>query len=120
MIERKDKYIRIRVIGGSGIFDSILNILKKPIVSKLLTSAGKSVASVLGERLVNRMLPTVQPTASVVQQSTPLTQPTASVVQPTSTRAQELISRYKAKHVQGSGISTSSVPTTTSCLPLTI
>ena len=57
MFERKDKFIRIRVIGGSGIFDSIVNILKKPIVSKLLTSAGKSVASVLGERLVNRMMP---------------------------------------------------------------
>ena len=57
MIERKDKFIRIRVIGGSGIFDSIVNILKKPIVSQLLTSAGKSVASVLGERLVNRMMP---------------------------------------------------------------
>ena len=57
MIERKDKYIRIRVIGGSGIFDSIMNILKKPIVSKLLTSAGKSVASALGERLVNRLVP---------------------------------------------------------------
>ena len=64
MIERKDKFIRIRVIGGSGIFDSIVNILKKPIVSKLLTSAGKSVASVLGERLVNRMLPSVPSAAS--------------------------------------------------------
>jgi hypothetical protein len=57
MIERKNKYTRIRVIGGSGIFDSIVNILKKPIVAKLLTSAGKSVASALGERLVSRMLP---------------------------------------------------------------
>ena len=56
MIERKNKFVRIRTIGGSGIFDSIANILKKPIVSKLLASAGKSVASALGERLVNRMI----------------------------------------------------------------
>ena len=66
MIERKDKFIRIRVIGGSGIFDSIVNILKKPIVSKLLTSAGKSVASVLGERLVNRMMPAAAPTTQQI------------------------------------------------------
>ena len=56
MIERKNRYVRIRTIGESGIFDSIANILKKPIVSKLLASAGKSVASALGERLVNRMI----------------------------------------------------------------
>ena len=87
MIERKDKYIRIRVIGGSGIFDSIMNILKKPIVSKLLTSAGKSVASVLGERLVNRMMPAIQPTAS---QPTPGSAPgsiATSVTTPTASAA---------------------------------
>ena len=61
MIERKNKYIRIRVIGGSGIFDSIINILKKPIVSKLLASAGKSAASALGERLVTRMIAPAAP-----------------------------------------------------------
>ena len=78
MIERKDKFIRIRVIGGSGIFDSIVNILKKPIVSKLLTSAGKSVASVLGERLVNRMMPAApqqQVALSQPQQQVALSQP---------------------------------------------
>ena len=118
MIERKDKFIRIRVIGGSGIFDSIVNILKKPIVSKLLTSAGKSVASVLGERLVNRMMPpTLPPLPSVApatpqqqvalpqqqvaQQVLPEAQPVLEVTQPplqSSRRAQELIERYKVKH----------------------
>jgi hypothetical protein len=111
MIERKDKFIRIRVIGGSGIFDSIVNILKKPIVSKLLTSAGKSVASVLGERLVNRMMPppAVAPTTQqialpqqqVAQQVLPEAQPVLEVTQPplqSSRRAQELIERYKVKH----------------------
>ena len=109
MIERKDKFIRIRVIGGSGIFDSIVNILKKPIVSKLLTSAGKSVASVLGERLVNRMMPAAAPTTQqialpqqqVAQQVLPEAQPVLEVTQPplqSSRRAQELIERYKVKH----------------------
>ena len=130
MIERKDKFIRIRVIGGSGIFDSIVNILKKPIVSKLLTSAGKSVASVLGERLVNRMMPssnelarTAAPQQQVAlsqpQQAPPLTpfatgrvgHPAPEVTQPplqSSRRAQELIDRYKAKQtpqvISGTGI----------------
>ena len=124
MIERKDKFIRIRVIGGSGIFDSIVNILKKPIVSKLLTSAGKSVASVLGERLVNRMMPPAvvasapailpqqvaqQVALSQPQQAPPLTPfatgrvgpPAPEVTQlplQSSRRAQELIERYKVKH----------------------
>ena len=117
MIERKDKFIRIRVIGGSGIFDSIINILKKPIVSKLLTSAGKSVASVLGERLVNRLVPAIQPSTPVVQTSTPVVQQ--------STRVQELISKYKPKHtpqvstISGSGMSIGGVVTTTSSVPTT-
>ena len=125
MIERKDKLIRIRVIGGSGIFDSIVNILKKPIVSKLLTSAGKSVASVLGERLVNRMMPpaaqvlsqpppvgsaATQQQVALPQQQVALSQQAPEVTQPpltlfapqaplqSSRRAQELIERYKAKH----------------------
>ena len=123
MIERKDKFIRIRVIGGSGIFDSIVNILKKPIVSKLLTSAGKSVASVLGERLVNRMMPPAvvasapailpqqvaqQVALSQPQQQVALPQQAPEVTQPplpaapqalqSSRRAQELIERYKVKH----------------------
>jgi hypothetical protein len=59
------------VIGGSGIFDSIMNILKKPAVSKLLTSAGKSVASALGERLVNSMMPIAAPQPDVLSQVLP-------------------------------------------------
>ena len=121
MIERKNKFIRIRVIGGSGIFDSIINILKKPIVSKQLVSAGKSAASALGERLVNRMiapaLPMVAPALPMVAPATavlppqpvvlspqPVVLPPAlSVTQQPSSRAQELISRYSAKQA-GTGV----------------
>ena len=147
MIERKDKYIRIRVIGGSGIFDSIINILKKPIVSKLLTSAGKSVASVLGERLVNRMMPappvvaslpagTVGPPATqqqvVTQQQVPLmgftpvaptgqaspsrNLPPASLPGAT-TRAQELISKYKAKQTPVTTTALEGLPRTGGYVP---
>ena len=109
MIERKKKYIRIRVIGGAGIFDNIFNILKKPIVSKLLASAGKSVASALGERLVNRM---IAPAAAVapspaLNNALAVTQPvvhsTPEAVQPPSRRAQELISRYSTGQHDSSG-----------------
>jgi hypothetical protein len=110
MIERKNKYVRIRTIGGSGIFDSIMNIFKKPVVSKLLTSAGKSVASALGERLVNSMMPlapAVLPQVlppQVLPQALPQVLPQAMPQQPS--RAQELIAAYGAKHA-GTGLTMS-------------
>jgi hypothetical protein len=121
MIERKNKYVRIRVIGGSGIFDSIMNILKKPVVSKLLTSAGKSVASALGERLVNSMMPLApavlppQPALPMVAPATALPRVLPPAVLPPATlpqqpsRAQELIAAYGAKHT-GTGMSRQAVP----------
>ena len=45
------------MIGGSGIFDTILNIIKKPIVSKFLASAGNGDASVIGKRLAQKFIP---------------------------------------------------------------
>ena len=57
MILRKNRFVRIRVIGGSGIFDTILNIIKKPIVSKFLASAGKGAASMIGKRLAQKFIP---------------------------------------------------------------
>ena len=126
MIERNNKFVRIRVIGGSRIFDSIMNILKKPIVSKLLASAGKSAASALGERLVNRMIaPAIlppQPVAlpqtlpPVLQQALPPALPmvapaTAVTQQPqvVSSRAQELISKYSARQ-SGTGLTMRATP----------
>jgi hypothetical protein len=118
MIERKNKYIRIRVIGGAGIFDSTMNILKKPIVSKLLASAGKSAASALGERLVTRMIASAQP---VILPPQPVALPlpdklvhpaalavgalqhTPKTTQPPSRRVQELISRYSARQPNSTG-----------------
>ena len=134
MIERKNKYIRIRVIGGSGIFDSIINILKKPIVSKLLASAGKSAASALGERLVTRMIaPAVapQPVALPPQQivlppaldnavrpdklvhpaAPEITQQPSRTFGSASSRAQELISRYSATKGTGVTMRRQAVPT---------
>ena len=107
MIEKKNRFVRIRTIGGAGIFDSIMNILKKPIVSKLLASAGKSAASALGERLVNRMIAPAalpQPVAlpQVLPQVLPSPLPPALAQQPSS-RAQELISRYSTKQA-GTGV----------------
>ena len=123
MIERKNKYIRIRVIGGSGIFDSIVNILKKPIVSKLLAAAGKSVASALGEKLVTRMIaPAVAPQPQQIDNAVrpdKLVHPAAPEItqQPSrtsgsaSSRAQELISRYSATKGTGVTMRRQAVPT---------
>ena len=75
MILRKNRFVRIRVIGGSGIFDTILNIIKKPLVSKFLASAGKGAASMIGKRLAQKFIPQqtpVEPSAptSFVPQAT--------------------------------------------------
>jgi hypothetical protein len=111
MIERKNKFVRIRVIGGSGIFDSIVNILKKPAVSKMLTSAGKSIASALGERLVNSMMPRPDGLAPVAPAPTPTPAPApapASAPAPATpqqqSRVQQLINTYGANHA-GAGMS---------------
>jgi type II secretory pathway pseudopilin PulG len=116
MIERKNKFIRVRVIGGSGIFDSIVNILKKPAVSKMLTSAGKSMAAALGERLINSIMPvaalpaapTTTPTAAqqqAVQQAAQQQVQQQQAVQQQQSRGRQLINAYGEKNV-GAGIKT--------------
>jgi hypothetical protein len=57
MIVQKSRYIRTHVVGGGGIFDTIANIVKRitgntvgDLASKLLVSAGKSMASEAGKR----------------------------------------------------------------------
>jgi hypothetical protein len=52
MIVQKSRYIRTHVVGGGGIFDTVANIARRitgntvgDLASKLLVSAGKSMAS---------------------------------------------------------------------------
>ena len=70
MILRKNRFVRIRVIGGSGIFDTILNIIKKPLVSKFLASAGKGAASMIGKRLAQKFIPQQAPVDFLPAQQT--------------------------------------------------
>jgi hypothetical protein len=63
MIVQKSRYIRTHVVGGGGIFDTIANIVKRiagntvsNLASKLLVSAGTSMASEAGKRLVSRFI----------------------------------------------------------------
>jgi hypothetical protein len=63
MIVQKSRYIRTHVVGGGGIFDTIANIVKRitgntvgDLASKLLVSAGKSMASEAGKRLASRFI----------------------------------------------------------------
>jgi hypothetical protein len=63
MIVRKSHYIRTHVVGGGGIFDTIANIVKRitgntigDLASKLVVSAGKSMASEAGKRLASRFI----------------------------------------------------------------
>ena len=70
MILRKNRFVRIRVIGRSGIFDTILNIIKKPLVSKFLASAGKGAASMIGKRLAQKFIPQQAPVDFLPAQQT--------------------------------------------------
>jgi hypothetical protein len=63
MIVQKSRYIRTHVVGGGGIFDTIANIVKRitvntvgDLASKLMVSAGKSMASEAGKRLASRFI----------------------------------------------------------------
>jgi hypothetical protein len=63
MIVQKSRYIRTHVVGGGGIFDTIANIVKRitgntvgDLASKLLVSAGTSMASEAGKRLASRFI----------------------------------------------------------------
>jgi hypothetical protein len=63
MIVQKSRYVRTHVVGGGEIFDTIANIVKQitgntvgDLASKLLVSAGKSMASEAGKRLASRFI----------------------------------------------------------------
>jgi hypothetical protein len=60
MIVQKSRYIRTHVVNGGGIFDTIANIVKRitgntvgDLASKLVVSAGKSMASEAAKRLAS-------------------------------------------------------------------
>lgn len=99
MLVRKNRYVRIRVIGGSGIFNTIMNIVRKPIVQKLLTSAGKSMASALVSRVMlpKEAAPIQTPTPPWVPIQTPIQTPARVPIQ--TPTPQELLAKYS-----GSGV----------------
>ena len=87
------RYISKRVIGGSGLFDAIGNIIKKltgmaakQVASKLLVSAGKSAASEAAKRLVS----------SVMSRPTSALEPVMKDSESSSVeqKAQDIISKY--------------------------
>ena len=133
MILKKNRFVRIRVIGGSGIFDTILNIIKKPLVSKFLASAGKGAASMIGKRLAQKFIPQQQPIDFSSQPPAPTslqppfvpfpqqplvpiasTQSPASTAQAPQLTIQEILDKYKGSgttgaisiqdYIKGSGI----------------
>jgi hypothetical protein len=72
MIVRKSHYIRTHVVGGGGIFDTIANIVKRitgntigDLASKLVVSAGKSMASEAGKRLASRFIAAHHPSSAL-------------------------------------------------------
>jgi hypothetical protein len=74
MFVRKSHYIRTHVVGGGGIFDTIANIVKRitgntvgDLASKLVVSAGKSMASEAGKRLATRFIAAPQQNVVIPQ-----------------------------------------------------
>ena len=131
MILRKNRFVRIRVIGGSGIFDTILNIIKKPLVSKFLASAGKGAASMIGKRLAQKFIPQqaqqtlvpIAPQATLTSLATslapqaiqpPVPTSQATSLAPQAPTIQEILDKYKGSgttgaisiqdYIKGSGI----------------
>ena len=96
------RHEKIHVIGGSGIFDTVLNIVKK-IGPKLLSSAANAAASEAGKQIVSRI-------------AAPAHIPTSTGTVATSDAAQqraiEILNKYKSHgsaidirdYVRGSGI----------------
>jgi hypothetical protein len=84
MIVLKSRYIRTHVVDGGGIFDTIANIVKQitgntvgDLASKLLVSAGKSMASEAGKRLASRFVtpPSSAPQSVTIYQPPPSSTP---------------------------------------------
>ena len=97
IVIKNRRYTRKQVIGGSGLFDAIGNIIKKltgmaakQVASKLLVSAGKSAASEAARRLVSSVMntPATAPTAA----SEPVMKDSESST--VEQKAQDIISKY--------------------------
>jgi len=64
LIVTKRRYKKQHVIGGSGIFDSVVNFVKriftsnvaKEIGKKVVTQAGKTVAIHAGKKLIDKLM----------------------------------------------------------------
>jgi hypothetical protein len=72
MFVRKSHCIRTHVVGGGGIFDTAANIVKRitgntigDLASKLVVSAGKSMASEAGKRLASRFIAAQPPSSAL-------------------------------------------------------
>jgi hypothetical protein len=87
MIVQKSRYIRTHVVGGGGIFDTIANNVKRitgntvgDLTSKLVVSAGKSIASEAGKRLASRFITTPQQVSIPPPSLTGFTTPPSSAL----------------------------------------
>lgn len=72
LVLKRKRYVRRHVVGGSGLLDTIGNLMKrltgntaKQLASKLLLSAGKSAAAEAGKSLVSRFIPSTQPVSTI-------------------------------------------------------
>jgi hypothetical protein len=131
MFVRKSHYIRTHVVGGGGISDTITNIVKRitgntagDLASKLVVSAGKSMASEAGKRLATRFIaapqqvsippPVFSPTPSMVPQqqaSIPPPQPLTGFTPQNAVNHQAKLNEIIGKY-NGSGVTTRVIPTT--------
>jgi hypothetical protein len=97
MIVQKSRYVRTHVVGGGGIFDIIVNIVKRitentvgDLATKLMVSAGTSMASEAGKRLASRFIAAPPPL-------TGLTPPSSSA--PAVTAASPLLTPQATQQV---------------------
>ena len=68
IVNNNIRYERVNVIGGSGIFDTLINIAKK-VGPSLLESAAKSAASEAGKHLASKILsPKTTPSTGIAVQ----------------------------------------------------
>jgi hypothetical protein len=118
MIVQKSRYVRTHVVGGGGIFDTIANIVKRitgntvgDLATKLLVSAGTSMASEAGKRLASRFIaappltgltppPSSAPPQQVSSPHPPLTGFTPQNAVNHQAKLNEIMSKYA-----GSGVS---------------
>jgi hypothetical protein len=121
MMINKSQYILTHVVGGGGIFDTTANTVKRitqytvgDLASKLLVSAGKSMASQAGKKLASRFIAAPQvlqlsilssPLTGFTLQPIPIPTQNVAIPQPSvvdpQAKMDEIMSKYAGSGVNG-------------------